>query len=46
MTLGKQGVLCADGATRFIPAPPVRMVNATGAGDAFTAAMAWAQCAA
>ena len=44
VTLGKQGVLCADARTsRFIPGPPVRLVNATGAGDAFTAALAWAQ---
>ena len=44
VTLGKQGVLCADAnGAAFIPGPPVRLVNATGAGDAFTAALAWAQ---
>lgn len=44
ITLGERGVCCAD-AERviFIPGAPVRMENATGAGDAFTAALAWAE---
>lgn len=43
ITMGERGVCCAgDGQTLFIPGEPVRMVNATGAGDAFTAALAWA----
>ena len=44
ITLGERGVCCADArTTRFIPGMPVRMVNATGAGDAFTAALIWAE---
>jgi len=44
VTLGERGVCCADGdGALFIPGPPVQLVNATGAGDAFTAALAWAQ---
>ncbi len=43
ITLGERGVCCADGdQTLFLPGGPVRMVNATGAGDAFTAALVWA----
>ena len=43
MTLGERGVCCADADTAdLIPGAPVRMRNATGAGDAFTAALAWA----
>ena len=43
VTLGERGVCIAgDGRARIIPGPPVRMVNATGAGDAFIAALAWA----
>ena len=43
ITLGERGVCCADAnEVRFIPGTPVQMVNATGAGDAFTAALAWA----
>ena len=43
ITLGERGVCCADGhETLFLPGGPVRMVNATGAGDAFTAALTWA----
>lgn len=43
ITLGERGVCCADAeGTVFIPGAPVQMVNATGAGDAFTAALAWA----
>lgn len=43
ITLGERGACCADGdETRFLPGGAVRLVNATGAGDAFTAALAWA----
>ena len=44
VTLGDRGLCCADtGGAYCVPAPPVRLVNATGAGDAFTAALAWAE---
>lgn len=43
ITLGERGVCrMEDGNVQFIPGAPVRLVNATGAGDAFTAALAWA----
>ncbi len=43
ITLGERGVCCASGnEVRFIAGTPVQMTNATGAGDAFTAAMVWA----
>lgn len=43
ITLGERGVCCADrDEVRFMAATPVQMTNATGAGDAFTAAMVWA----
>ena len=43
ITLGERGVCCADGGgALFLPGGAVRMVNATGAGDAFTAALTWA----
>lgn len=36
LTMGKEGTLLSDGqAVTHIPAPPVRAVDATGAGDAF-----------
>ena len=43
ITMGEEGVLAADG-RRMIHAPccPARMRNATGAGDAFMAALVWA----
>ena len=42
ITLGERGACCADASgTRFLPGGAVRLVNATGAGDAFTAALAW-----
>ena len=42
VTLGERGVCCADGReTLLLPGAPIRMVNATGAGDAFTAALVW-----
>ena len=44
ITLGEKGACCADGRrTLAMAGAPTRMVNATGAGDAFTAALAWAQ---
>ena len=43
ITLGERGACAAQGnEALFIPGAPIRMVNATGAGDAFTAALAWA----
>jgi pseudouridine kinase len=43
LTLGAQGVVCADrDEMLMLAADSVRPVNATGAGDAFTAALAWA----
>ncbi|RJO71022.1 ribokinase [Nocardia panacis] len=42
VTLGSRGALVADGAgMKLIPAVRVRAVDSTGAGDAFTAALAW-----
>jgi pseudouridine kinase len=39
---GPEGVLCASAEERFrMPPPGVRVVNATGAGDAFTAGVAF-----
>lgn len=44
VTLGEKGACCADaGGARFLPGAALRLVNATGAGDAFTAALAWAR---
>ena len=46
LTLGTQGAVCAeDGECRFLPCAAREAVNATGAGDAFTAALLWAHCA-
>ena len=43
ITLGERGVCCANRASaRFLAGTPVQMINATGAGDAFTAALVWA----
>ncbi len=43
ISLGSRGVLAADrNEIRLIPCAPARMRNATGAGDAFMAALAWA----
>lgn len=43
ITLGPGGVCAMDGeAIEILPCPAARLVNATGAGDAFTAALAWA----
>jgi len=42
VTLGERGVCCAEGGqTLYLPGTAVRLVNATGAGDAFTAALLW-----
>ncbi|MFJ1747388.1 ribokinase [Streptomyces sp. NPDC088116] len=42
ITLGAQGALVADGRTSTpVPSAQVRAVDTTGAGDAFTAALAW-----
>ena len=42
VTLGEKGACCADaGGARFLPGAALRLVNATGAGDAFTAALTW-----
>ncbi|MGS2586462.1 ribokinase [Streptomyces hebeiensis] len=42
VTLGGRGALVADGGGAApVPAVPVRAVDTTGAGDAFTAALAW-----
>ena len=42
ITLGERGACAMEGdAFVHLPGGPVRMVNATGAGDAFTAALAW-----
>jgi len=43
VTMGADGVWCASADERFgLPAPPARVVNATGAGDAFAAGIAFA----
>ena len=42
ITLGASGALAADGSTAVrVPSVRVRAVDTTGAGDAFTAALAW-----
>ncbi|MEV7426539.1 ribokinase [Streptomyces sp. NPDC091212] len=42
ITLGARGALVADAVTtELVAAVPVRAVDTTGAGDAFTAALAW-----
>lgn len=44
ITLGERGVCCADSReSRFVPVAPAQVVNTTGAGDAFTAALTWAK---
>ena len=42
LSLGSKGVFCADHHEQFhLPAYPSHMVNSTGAGDSFMAALAW-----
>ncbi|QMV23326.1 ribokinase [Streptomyces sp. SCUT-3] len=42
VTLGAAGALvCGPGGTALVPSPAVRAVDTTGAGDAFTGALAW-----
>lgn len=43
LTMGSQGAVCADARQCvFLGGAPIHLVNATGAGDAFTAALVWA----
>ena len=45
LTLGLQGAVCAgEGACAFLPCDARGAVSATGAGDAFAAALLWAHC--
>ncbi len=45
LTMGTQGALYAEnGRCGFLPYTSCNAVNATGAGDAFTAALVWAYC--
>lgn len=42
ITLGSRGIYCAEGDTRYLLPPlPSHIVNTTGAGDAFTASLAY-----
>lgn len=44
ITLGEQGVCCGDALQALrLNGAPVRLTSVTGAGDAFTAALAWAE---
>lgn len=44
ISLGEHGILAAEGGEKFLQKSfPARMKNATGAGDALTAALAWSQ---
>ena len=45
LTMGDDGALCADAKQCvFLPCKVREVINATGAGDAFTAALVWAHC--
>lgn len=42
ISLGREGVYCAEGDHHVhLPCPRCKVINATGAGDAFMAALAW-----
>jgi pseudouridine kinase len=42
ITMGSEGIWCASAEESFLQAPaPTNVVNVTGAGDAFTAGVAW-----
>lgn len=44
ITLGERGVCCTEGSRAYyLPGATVNLINATGAGDAFTAALAWGE---
>ena len=45
LTMGLEGAVCAEnGKCSFLPCTASEARNATGAGDAFTAALLWAHC--
>lgn len=45
LTLGADGAVCAEGGQCvFLPSGRVEIVNASGAGDAYTAALVWSHC--
>lgn len=45
LTMGAQGALCADESQcAYLPGSERSMVNSSGAGDAFTAALVWSWC--
>lgn len=45
LTMADQGAICADASSCiFLPNTVHSLVNTTGAGDAFTAALVWAHC--
>lgn len=45
LTLGPEGAVCAEGEECiFLPPGSVEIVNASGAGDAYTAALVWSHC--
>lgn len=45
LTMGEQGAICADAVScSFLPNAVRSVVNTTGAGDAFMAALVWAYC--
>ena len=45
LTLGPEGAICAEnGEMLRLPSGSVQIVNASGAGDAYTAALVWSHC--
>ena len=45
LTMGPEGAICADAEKCIcLPTAPVEIVNASGAGDAYTAAQVWSFC--